>query len=30
VSLAYYQALADHAYALVALEQAAGVWDVTF
>jgi cobalt-zinc-cadmium efflux system outer membrane protein len=30
VSLAYYQALADHAHALVALEQAAGVWDVVF
>jgi outer membrane protein, heavy metal efflux system len=30
VSLAYYQALADHAHALVALEQAAGVWDVAF
>ncbi|HUK34607.1 MAG TPA: TolC family protein [Vicinamibacterales bacterium] len=30
VSLAYYQALADHAHALVALEQAAGLWDVTF
>jgi outer membrane protein, heavy metal efflux system len=30
VYLAYYQALADHAHALVALEQAAGVWDVAF
>lgn len=26
----YYDALADHAHALVALEQAAGIWDVDF
>jgi cobalt-zinc-cadmium efflux system outer membrane protein len=30
VYLAYYQALGDHAHALVALEQAAGIWDVAF
>ena len=28
VSLGYFEALADHARALVALEQAAGIWDV--
>jgi cobalt-zinc-cadmium efflux system outer membrane protein len=30
VYLAYYQSLADHAHALVALEQAAGLWDIAF
>jgi outer membrane protein, heavy metal efflux system len=30
VYLGYSQALVDHAHALVALEQAAGIWDVTF
>jgi cobalt-zinc-cadmium efflux system outer membrane protein len=30
VHLAYSDALADYAHALVALEQAAGIWDVTF
>ena len=30
VYLAYYDALADHARSLVALEQAAGIWDVDF
>jgi outer membrane protein, heavy metal efflux system len=28
VYLAYYQALADHAHALVAVERAAGIWDI--
>jgi len=28
VYLAYYQALTDHAHALVAVEQAAGIWDL--
>jgi cobalt-zinc-cadmium efflux system outer membrane protein len=30
VYLSYAQALVDHAHALVALEQTAGIWDVTF
>lgn len=30
VYLAYFDALSDHAHAVVALEQAAGIWDVTF
>jgi outer membrane protein, heavy metal efflux system len=30
VYLSYSQALVDHAHALVALEQAAGIWDVSF
>jgi cobalt-zinc-cadmium efflux system outer membrane protein len=30
VFLAYYDALTNHARALVALEQAAGIWDITF
>jgi cobalt-zinc-cadmium efflux system outer membrane protein len=30
VYLSYSQALVEHAHALVALEQAAGIWDVTF
>jgi len=30
VYLAYSQALADHAHALVALEEAAGTWDLSF
>jgi len=30
IYLAYAQALADHAHALVALEQAAAIWDVVF
>jgi outer membrane protein, heavy metal efflux system len=28
VYLAYYQALTDHAHALIAVEQAAGIWDI--
>jgi cobalt-zinc-cadmium efflux system outer membrane protein len=30
VYLAYYQALADHVHALIAVEQAAGIWDLRF
>jgi len=30
VYLAYFDALADHAHSLVALEQAAGIWDIQF
>ena len=30
VYLGYTQALVDHAHALVAVEQATGIWDVTF
>jgi cobalt-zinc-cadmium efflux system outer membrane protein len=30
IRLAYYQALADHAHALVTLEQAAAMWDIDF
>ena len=30
VYLSYSQAMVGHAHALVALEQAAGIWDVTF